>query len=81
MSPPNPRTHPNLGWKQLVGQIPRQGSAPLVFNYPHLYLATPTTRSGVMIYLFDSRNGQVHERQCTSPGRAVLTAIQFARTI
>lgn len=73
---PTPQTHPNLGWKRLVGQLPNG----MRLNLSHVVFAiVPGAGGHLNIYAISERNGQTFNWVCSDPNRAVVRVIDWAR--
>lgn len=75
----SPATHPQLGWKALVGSVNIPQRGPLAFHYPTVAFAIVNGPQGLAVYMFDAATGIAEHRPCTNETRAFLRAIDWAR--
>jgi hypothetical protein len=72
---PTPQTHPDLGWKRLVGRLPNGAQ----LNYGHVVFAVAQRGSQYLIYAISEANSQRFEWVCSNPDRAIARVIDWAR--
>lgn len=76
---PTPQSHPQLGWRQLVGRM-NTARGPFPFSYPNTYFAIiAPPDGGVYLHVINLATGARMDRPCSQPERAFARVLDWAR--